>query len=318
MAGLALLVSTMPPPGMAVAQSVSRALGARAGADAAAAAVAKSAIQDCLTRVAEETRGLLEIEKRCPDLLAALTAAGIRPLVIDSSRARFDRSSLSQLPSLMHPAAGPAPSVAALAPILRGLRGTTAPPRSWWQRLWDWLSEHLAPRQQPDSSFPWLSGVLRSLARLQWLWAVIIWGTIIALPVAVAIIVLREVRAMGKRSIDDAPTSGKVAAAGPVQSRLALLRQLPPGQRPAQLFAMLIARLVAAGRLPPDRSLTHREVARRALLDDGEQRRLIESLALLSERQLYCGLAGTPTGFEQLLSRGEDLYTTGWSRPAES
>jgi hypothetical protein len=80
---------------------------------------------------------------------------------------------------------------------------------------------------------------------------------------------------------------------------------------------MLITRLVAAGRLPPDRSLTHREVARRAAVDDPEQRRLIETLARLSERQLYSGSTSTPVGIDELLARGEDLYITGWGRPAE-
>ena len=80
---------------------------------------------------------------------------------------------------------------------------------------------------------------------------------------------------------------------------------------------MLIARLVAAGRLPPDRSLTHREVVRKVLLEDAQQRQLIDSLARLSERQLYSGIAATPAGLEELLARGEDLYTVGWSRPME-
>ena len=51
------------------------------------------------------------------------------------------------------------------------------------------------------------------------------------------------------------------------------------------------------------------------MLDDAEQRRLLESLARLSERQLYSGIASTPAGLEELLARGEDLYTTGWGRP---
>ena len=48
-----------------------------------------------------------------------------------------------------------------------------------------------------------------------------------------------------------------------------------------------------------------------------EQRQLLESLARLSERQLYSGAASTPAGLDELLARGEDLYTTGWGRPAE-
>jgi len=246
-AGLALLVLAMPPWSIAAAQTPPP------PADVNAAA--RSAVQVCVQRIETAPVGLPELEERCPGLAAALDAAGVRPLIIDSSRTRFDRSSLKQLPSLIHPAVGPAPSVAALAAVLRGLRGTPAPSRAWWRRLLDWLSERLTPKQQSDSS-SWLSGVLRFMAGLQWLWAAVIWGTIIALPIAVVVIVMREVRAVGKRSIDEpltAADAADAAEAGPLQSRLALLRQLPPGQRPAQLFAMLIGADVL-GSLPDQSS----------------------------------------------------------------
>jgi hypothetical protein len=311
-AALALLVVALlsvSQRGTAVAQTEVPAVDANTAASAA--------IQDCVDRVGNDLVGLPELELRCPDLPAALRAAGIEPLIIDSSRAVIDRDSLRQLPNLLHRAAGPAPPVAALGPILRELRAPPAPPNSWWERLLEWVGEHLAPRQQSTSAPAWLTGLLRLLPRLQWLWTAIIWGTLIALPIVVAIVVMREVRALGKRSVDEPLTAGEAAASGLLQSRLALLRQTPLGQRPAQLFAMLIARLVAAGRLPPDRSLTHREVARRVRLEDAEQRRLLEALARLSERQLYSGVASTPPGLDELLARGEDLYTTGWGRPTE-
>ncbi len=307
LARLALLVLAMPLWSVAAAQT------APPPADVNTAA--RSAIRLCIDRIDEKQVGLPELEMRCPDLSPALQAAGIRPLIIDSSRAEFDRYSLRRLSTLIHPAAGPAPAVAALAPILRGLHPMLAPSRSWWRRLLDWLNEHLAPQRQPNSSYPWLDGILRLLPRLQWLWTAIIWGTVIALPVGVVVIVVREVRAMGRRSTDNLLTATERALAGPHESRLARLRQLPLEQRPAQLFAMLISRLVAAGRLPPDRSLTHREIATRAVVDDADQRRLLESLARCSERQLYFRGANAPAGLDELIARGEDLYTTGWGRP---
>lgn len=309
MAGLPLLGLAMLLWGAAAAQTGPPPAGALAGA--------KSAVEDCGNRNPGAQPGLTGMEQRCPDLSGALQAARIRPLIIDSSRTRFDDNSLHQLAKLIHPATGPAPSVAALGPVLRALQATPQMPRSWWGRLMDWLIAHLAPKQQSDNSSHWLAGIVRMLAQLQWLWTAIIWGVLIALPIGTVLIVVREIRAMGGRSIDASPTTADVAA-GRVELTLALLRQTPLGQRPARLFAMLISRLVAAGRLPPDRSLTHREVARRALLDDAEHRRLIESLARLSERQLYSGVASTPPGLDELLARGEDLYVTGWGRPMVS
>ncbi len=295
--------------GAAAAQSASPPADTEAGA--------RAALEACSEKISDAPVGLAELEQRCPDLPAALQTAGIRPLIIDSSRAALDLASLRQLRNLVRPAVGPGPSVATLGPILGGLRATPVPPPTWWQRLWEWLAAHLSPGQDQKSVPPWLTGILRLLSNLRWLWIAIIWATCVALPVAVVILVMREMRAMGQRSLDDPIAAEQAMAAGRAGSRLALLRQMPLGQRPAHLFAMLIARLVAAGRLPPDRSLTHREVARRAVLDDLEQRRLIESLARLTERQLYSGATMAPAGLDDLLARGEDLYITGWGRPVE-
>jgi hypothetical protein len=260
-----------------------------------------------------------DLDQRCPDLAAVLQAVGIRALIIDAAHASVDRQGLLQLPNLIRPLSGPAPSVAALDSVLRGLRGAApAPSRSWLQRLWDWLVEHLMPKRQAADPNAWVNDLLRALARVQWLWTGIIWVTLIVLPVAVGYVVVREVRAMGRRSLDEPVASNAASGAVRLQSRLAQLHGLPRAQQPAQLFALLISRLVASGRLAPDRSLTHREVARRALLDDREQRRLIESLARLSERQLYASVAIVPTDFDELLARAEDLYTTGWGRPVET
>ena len=303
----ALILLAMLPSGITLAQ---KALPDPASPDP------QSVIGDCSGRIDGGPTGLSELETQCPQLQAALARAQIRPLIIDSSRARLDRHSLVQLRRLLHPAAGRAPQIAILTPILRGLTVTVVAPRSWWRRLWDWLVEHLTPQQ--DNSDPWLVQLLRSAMRIQWLWTAIIWGTLIALPIAIGIVVWREVLAMGRRSNDDRAESGAAAATGPSLSRLALLRTAPLSQRPALLFALLIGRLVAAQRLPADRSLTHREIARKVLLDEVEERRVIESLARLSERQLYADAPGAPDGLAELLARGEDLYTTGWGRPTES
>jgi hypothetical protein len=308
-AWLAVALLTASLCGTAAAQHATRGPDADAGAT--------TAVQACIDRINDARVGLSDLEQRCPDLPIALQAAGIWPLLIDSSRTLFDGTSLRELPNMIHPAFGPVPSVVALGPILRGLHPASVVPPSWWRRLLDWLIAQLTPKQDSNSAASWLTGLLRLLPKMQWLWTAIIWGTCIALPICVVVIVLREVRAMGGRSIDDPVTADETAAAGQVESRLALLRRAPLPQRPAQLFALLITRLVAAGRLPPDRSLTHREVARRADLDDLEQRRVIESLARLSERQLYSGSTSIPVGLDELLAHGEDLYTTGWGRPAE-
>ena len=277
----------------------------------------RSVIGDCVARIDARTTGLSELEKSCPDLEAALEQAQLRPLLTDSSSARLDRHSLIALQRLLQPAAGRGPDVATLQPILRGLTTTAPPHRSWLQRLWDWLVEHATPHPQQGSSKNWLAELMRLATPAQWLWTALIWVILIALPIGVGVVIWFEVRAMGRRS-DDQHSGVRVSGVpGHSFSQLAALRAAPLTQRPAFLFALLIGRLIAAGRLPPDRSLTHREVARGAQLDDAEQRRLIESLARLAERQLYATTAAAPEGLAELLARGEDLYTTGWGRPTE-
>jgi Domain of unknown function (DUF4129) len=304
----ALLLWVLPLWNTALAQGVSP-------SDVNAAA--RAALGACIDRINDEPTGLSELEKRCPELPAALQAAEIRPLIIASSRDRLDRRSLIQLAALLRPPLGGAPAVSKLQPFLRVPTAAVAP-RSWWGRAWDWVLAHLhLKQQQPDASQSWLTAFAQAMDGSQWLWRAILWGALIALAVAVAILVRREVRAMGSRSSDERANSRASAAVGATHSQLALLRQMPLAQRPARLFALLTARLVAAGRLPPDRSLTHREVVRRVVLEDVEQRHDLESLARLSERQLYSGAAMPAQGLEELLARGEDLYTTGWGHALE-
>jgi hypothetical protein len=153
---------------------------------------ATSAVQGCIGRINDARVGLSDVEQRCPDLPVALQTAGIWPLLIDSSRTLFDGTSLRQLPNILHPAFGPAPTVAALGPILRGLHPTAVVPPSLWRRLLNWVIAHFTPKQDSNSAASWLTGILRLLSKMQWLWTAIIWGTCIALPICVVVIVLRR------------------------------------------------------------------------------------------------------------------------------
>ena len=115
-----------------------------------------AAIQDCIDRVGNHRLGLPELELRCPDLQAALQAAGLRPLIIDSSRAVSTAIPCAAVPTLIHPAAGPAPPVAALGPILRELHAPRAPPQSWWRAAPGVVERALAPQQEIRFRAPWL------------------------------------------------------------------------------------------------------------------------------------------------------------------
>jgi hypothetical protein len=289
---------------------------AQSGSPADNDAAARSAIHICIRQIDNVPRGAAELNSHCPELMPSLQAAHVAPLIISSSRDRLDRSSLIQLQRLLHPAISPAPSVPLLAPIIRQLEGPPATQRSWWRRFWDWVLKHFDRKDAQPSSNSWMAEIARQLARAHWLWQAIIWAVFIGLGILVAIVVVREVRVMRRHSSEDVgPQPLEKSGAGPPVSRLALLHQVPLGQRPAQLFRMLVSRLVAAGRLPPDRSLTHREIVRSVVLDDAGESRYLAALARLSERQLYSQGSAMPADLDQILGHGEDLYITGWSRP---
>ncbi|HEY3731871.1 MAG TPA: DUF4129 domain-containing protein [Steroidobacteraceae bacterium] len=276
-------------------------------------AAAKAVIADCASRLGSGATGLAQVEGHCPELASALQTAGVRPLIIASSRDRFDRQSLPWLATLLHPALATGPDVSRLDPILRGLRRPVAQSSSWWQRVWHWIVRHLNGNA-PNAADSWWAKFVRQVIGAPLLWAGLILCALVALVVAVVVVVAREIRA--GRTSKAPPVAIPIAPIGPASSQLALLRQVPLAQRPARLFALLISRLVSADRLPADRSLTHREVVRRVQLEESDQRRYVESLARLSEQQLYSGATTSPEGIEEFLARGEDLYTTGWSRPA--
>jgi hypothetical protein len=284
---------------------------AQGASPADADAATKAVIADCASRIGNATTGLAEIEGRCPQLASALQAAGIRPLIIASSRDQFDRLSLLWLEPLLHAARAARPDASKLEPILRALRAPAASRPSWWQRVWDWIVKHLGGEEQKPGDVWWVKFVQQAVGA-RWLWTSLILCALVALVIAVVMVVAREVRA-GRSGKTASATA--IAPVGPAESQLALLHQVPLAQRPARLFAMLISRLVSAGRLPADRSLTHREVVRCAQLEEPDQRRNIESLARLSEQQLYAAATTPPEGIEEVLAQGEDLYTIGWSRP---
>src|SRR5580698_250717 len=183
-AWLALSVLAVPAWGTSMAQTASA---------AEASVGASSVIADCAKRIDDAVTGLEELERRCPDLSSALQAAGIRPLIIASSRAQLDRQSLLRLKMLLHPALGAGPDVSQLDAILRGLRPPAPASRSWWQRLWDWIVKHLTGKEQPTDS--WWGEFVRQAMAARWLWISLILCGLVALVTVVVVAVVREVRA---------------------------------------------------------------------------------------------------------------------------
>jgi len=278
---------------------------------AGAQAPAEQVIRDCADRIAPDRTGLPALQQDCAALPAALQSLGLQPLLAAGSAERLDRDSLPQLLGLLHAPQRTGPDVSALPGILRNLASQTAH-RSWWQRLEDWVAQHLPVSRSAPAQWllRWLQRLQLSPAAARMLFYVLLAGLLLG---AAAIVIL-EVRAT--RPAARGRRAGAPRLAGPVPESpwtLARLQREPPAARPALLFGMLAVKLAAAGRLPADRSLTHRELAARVRLEDPGARALWARLSSLAERQLYAATPILPADAESVLAQAQDLYLAGFS-----
>jgi hypothetical protein len=247
-----------------------------------------------------------------PDLRADELAACVRNAPASpSGPAVPDADCLAQLPSLQRPALRSAPLTATLAPVLQALPGS-AQPASWWQRLKLWLSERLGARA-PAALPTWLGEWLERLTPGELLQLILRHVLVGGLVIAAALIVVRELRAAGVRLPWPWSARGRRGAAqdavpeAPDATALQALRCAPLAERPGLLFRLVVARFVAGGRLPADRSLTHRELRERARLDDAE-RATWRQLTALAERQVYAPGVAPPADAAALLDEAERLW----------
>jgi len=261
-------------------------------------------IRDCAARISPQRTGLPALEQDCAPLAAALRSLGVQSLFAPGSAERLDRDSLRQLPALLHAPRRAPPAITALPDALRSLT-LREPHRSWWQRLEDWLAEHLL-RSRALVPMPWLTRWLQRLQLPPAAARVLFYALLAGLVLAAAAVVIRELRVIPRtgRTRQAGARSGEDPATESAWT-VARLQREPLASRPVLLFRMLAARLSAAGRLPSDRSLTHRELAARIRLEDPGARALWVRLSGLAESQLYAP--------ESVLARAQDLYVAGFS-----
>jgi hypothetical protein len=89
-----------------------------------------------------------------------------------------------------------------------------------------------------------------------------------------------------------------------------VLEETQLADQPTLLLRMLVAKLVEAGRLARERSLTHRELAQRARFDTVDEHSVFEQVARLSEQAIYGEAPLDAQSAEPVLTRGRALYDT--------
>jgi hypothetical protein len=284
---------------------------ATAAAPAAAGPAAADVVSACAHTLPASAKGLAMLEAACPGLQQALTQLGVRPLLLESSRNNLRADSLPDLLAL----AGAdqdvrrAPRLTTLGPILHALAPKPSPP-SWWDLFRLWLQRVFGASAAPDSSH-WLALWLAKLTPSQSVLNVLL-GLLLLLVVAGAVVVVvRELRAAGvlsrrQRQRQHAPSLLPQTLSEP--RTLAQVQSAPPAQQATLMFRLLVQTLVANQRLPDDRSLTHRELAGRARIDQAAQRQCWISVCSLAERQLLAATAPASADEGRILRDGEALY----------
>lgn len=270
-------------------------------------------VSDCAVRAPVGVDGIDALEPICPGLTQALAElSGGAPLAAASLK-RLNGGSLNdflQLTAISSTQSATAPDPAAVGGILRGFSVAPTHQVSWWDRFKAWCLRWLVPanRKSPSLWMPeWLQKLIPSAATAE-----VVFYTLLGLIVLGVIYLVRnELRAAGLFQRAKATRSDLGPSfTGAVSTALSLEQVLkfPLAQRPALLFRLLASELARQGRLDRSASLTHREVAARARLEDARERARLVELSHLAELQLYGGAPIDAARSEPVLAEGQALY----------
>jgi hypothetical protein len=285
------LAQVRPLRALAFALLLAPALTVAARAAAPAGSVherARTTVADCAAAAPAQHVGLVQLEQDCPGLGAALAQLGLSDSLAEGVADHVDAGALAALLTATREPAQRGPDPAQVGAVLAELEGKPQE-LSWWQRLRSWLQRLLTPREGGASS--WFTNWLERLSPGELLREIVVWTVMGLIVVAAIVVLVREVRASGlrwtglsRRGSGQLQSAGSRAAAGEAAVEW---RQLELAQRPAALFRHIAAQLSAAGRLPPPRGYTHRELRQRARLDAPAERAAWQALARAAERQIY-------------------------------
>ncbi len=201
-------------------------------------------------------------------------------------------------------------SVDRLQPVLASLQEELRPdrPLTWFGRLKQWL-RGIFDRQQEDTG-SWWERWLRDVEVPQKVTRGILYGLVALIVLLAVAVVLNEVRVAGvlnRRVPRRGRSLGHDPASGLAPLTNADLDSVEPSERPAALLRMLVTTLVNSGRLRTEKSLTHRELGRRAMFDAAEQRECFERVASLGERLLYGAGGASGDEIDKVVTAGRAL-----------
>lgn len=271
-------------------------------------------VDDCLAQVEPAQVGLPALEERCPGLTQALpelTASADLPPGWDATLG-FDM--LEEIASLHRhfdrSPAGARPDAAAIHAVLDEYtpEAAGAAPTPW-QRFRAWVERLLRGGEEADSS-SWFNEWWERQSVPGWAGKTLFY-LLISLVLMVSIYVIgREVRA-AREGREARQRSGmrdlRSGSGGHEALSVSLIEQADLTERPQLYLRLLVRELVRLGRLRPDRSLTHSELAGAARFEATADLDAFGQLAQVAERQLYGGGAGRDR-IEEVLARAREVH----------
>jgi hypothetical protein len=247
-------------------------------------------LRDCAGHVGSSARGLEDMERRCPELSAALTELGYAQTLGDAWAGKLTGTGLITLADLAEryqaDDRGSPPDTTSVRSIVDGLVRQRGQNVSRWDLFLQWLRSLLG--NDPDHSLSWLDRWLEKLGNAGGVMTYVMDGLFFCVLVVAVVFIVRELRATGvlsRRRSAAAPglpdAAGFVEPPGEPQLEGAPLRD-----QPALLLRLLVNCLSRSGRVQANRHLTHRELVARVALDEAERRRFA-GVAGLAEALLY-------------------------------
>jgi hypothetical protein len=289
-----------------------------AGAAFAADDAALRVVEACRARLDPRIDvGIERIQRRCPELMAALNSAPWRQLLPQTLRERREEVSAESLRALVelvrHAGDGvaqrDAPDREVLLPVLAELGAAGQQGATRWERFKRWLKEKLEKRKDDDASalekwsrqFQTSEGIAQAITYIGY--------TLVGL--LVLYVIWSELRAAGiLGGLRRAAARASPAAQWRRRLLLADVSAAPLADRPGMLLRLLGEALTRSGRLPAADGLTAAAIARRARLDSESERDELTLVATSADSIRYGdrkppdeALEGTVTSARKLLEK---------------
>lgn len=273
-------------------------------------------VESCRARLDPQTDiGMERVERRCPELRAALEQAPWRellPTTLGERREQISAASLAALADLVKRSASatqtrPPPDPALLEGVLAELGEEGQQGATRWERFKRWLQQKFEDRKD-DETVGWLERWSRKFQTSEGIAQAITYLGYALVAALMAYVIVAELRAAGLLG-RGARERRERSPAAEWRRRLMLTDVLaaPLADRPGMLLRLLGEALSRAHRLPAPDGLTARAIARRAELDDETDRATLARVAETAERVRFAPAEPPPGDIEAAVNGAREL-----------